>query len=55
LDDIERKIIKMSFGIGCREYKQKEIANILNIPQYKVSRIKKRVLERLKKCMELTI
>lgn len=32
-----------------------EIANILNIPQYKVSRIKKRVLERLKKCMELTI
>ena len=55
LDDIERKIIKMSFGIGFREYKQKEITNILNIPQYKVSRIKKRVLERLKKCMELTI
>ena len=49
LSDLERKIIKMSYGIGCREYKQVEIAKILDIQQYKVSRIKKKALEQLKK------
>ena len=35
----------MSYGIGCREYKQKEMAKILHIPQYKISRIKNRLLK----------
>lgn len=48
LNDIELKIIKMSYGLGCRQYKQKEIANILNVPQYKISRIKNKALHKLK-------
>lgn len=51
LNDMERQIIKMSYGIGCREYKQREIADILNIQQYKVSRIKNRLLKYLKDCI----
>ena len=51
LNDIERKIIKWSFGIGCKTYKQVEIVKMLNIPQYKVSRIKKKALMKLKKCI----
>ena len=48
---MENKIVKMSFGIGCREYKQREIAYILGIPQYKISRIKNRSLKRLRNCI----
>ncbi len=51
LNDLERKVIFMSFGLGCREYKQKEIGDILGIPQYKVSRIRSDCLKRLKNCM----
>lgn len=51
LNDMENKIVKMSFGIGCREYKQREIAYILGIPQYKISRIKNRSLKRLRNCI----
>ena len=51
LNDMEKKIIKMSFGLGCREYKQVEIADMLGIPQYKVSRIKCRLLKQLKDCI----
>lgn len=51
LSDFEYSIIKMTFGIGCKEYKQKEISEILNIPQYKVSRIKNRLLIRLRDCI----
>ena len=51
LSEIEQKIIRMSYGIGCNEYKQKEISKILNIPQYKISRIKSRALSKLKKCI----
>lgn len=51
LNGLEKNIIKMSYGIGCREYKQIEIAELLNIPQYKISRIKKRALEWLKNCV----
>lgn len=49
LSDIEKKIIKMYYGIGCREYKQKEIADILNIKQYTVSRIKNKAIDKLRK------
>ena len=51
LNDIERKIIKWSFGIGCKTYKQVEIVKMLNIPQYKISRIKKKALMKIKKCI----
>ena len=49
LSDIEKKIIKMYYGIGGREYKQKEIAEILNIKQYTVSRIKNKTIDKLRK------
>lgn len=48
LNELEYLIIKMTFGIRCREYKQKEIAKILDIPQYKVSRVKSRSLLKLR-------
>ena len=48
-DTVEQHIIKMLYGLGCREYSQIEISKILNIPQYQVSRIKYRLLKRLKK------
>lgn len=40
LNENERKIIKMLYGIDSKVYKQNEISEILNIPQYKVSRSK---------------
>ena len=51
LDENERKIIKMVFGIECRKYKQKEIADILKIPQYKISRIKDKALKHIKRLL----
>ena len=48
LDDIERKILKMTFGIECNELKQKEISDIIGLPQYKISRIKNKALKHLK-------
>lgn len=49
LSDVEKKVINMYYGIGCREYKQKKIADILNIKQYTVSRIKHKVIDKLRK------
>ena len=51
LNENERKIIKMLYGIDSKVYKQNEISEILNIPQYKVSRIKIRLLKRIKDCI----
>ena len=51
LNENERKIIKMLYGIDSKVYKQNEISEILNIPQYKVSRIKIRLLKRIKNCI----
>ena len=51
LNESERKIIKMLYGIDSKVYKQNEISEILNIPQYKVSRIKIRLLKRIKDCI----
>lgn len=53
LNKLERKIIKMSFGINCHEYKQKEISQILDIPQYKISRIKSRALKIIRKQLDM--
>ena len=41
----------MLYGIDSKVYKQNEISEILNIPQYKVSRIKIRLLKRIKDCI----
>ena len=49
LNALEKQIIKMFFGIGCKKYKQKEIADILKIPQYKISRIKDNALKHIRK------
>ena len=51
LNESERKIIKMLYGIDSKVYKQNEISEIFNIPQYKVSRIKIRLLKRIKDCI----
>ena len=45
-DDVN--VIRMLYGIGCKKYKQKEIEQILKIPQYKISRIKNRALKEMK-------
>ena len=54
LNEIETKIIKMSFGLGNKQYKQTEIEKILNIPQYKISRIKNRTLRKIRDLIEIT-
>lgn len=51
LSDDERTIIKMLYGIDCPKYKQREISQMLNIPQYKISRIKISLLTRIKDCI----
>ena len=53
LENRERIIMHMRFGLGGgREYTQKEVADILGISQSYISRLEKRIIERLKKEME---
>ena len=50
----ERTIIKMRFGIGTpdgEEKTQKEVADILGISQSYISRLEKKIMQRLKKEM----
>ena len=52
LEGREREIILLRFGLaGGREYTQKEVADMLGISQSYISRLEKRILERLKKEM----
>ena len=49
LDDRERQIIELRFGLrGKRELTQKEVADLLGISQSYISRLEKRIIERLK-------
>lgn len=48
LTDIERKIIRMIYGIDYPKYKQMEISQILDIPQYKLSKIKNDLLVKIR-------
>lgn len=49
----ERTIMSMRFGLGGgREYTQKEVADILGISQSYISRLEKRIIERLRKEIE---
>lgn len=48
----ERRIIELRFGLqGCREYTQKEVAEIMGISQSYISRLEKRTISRLHKEM----
>lgn len=53
LNKREEQIMSMRFGLhGNREHTQKEVADILGISQSYISRLEKRILERLKSEME---
>ncbi len=55
LEPREKMIMKMRFGIGGgEEHTQKEVATILGISQSYISRLEKRIIERLKKEMEVS-
>ena len=55
LSDRERIIIEMRYGLtGGEELTQKEVADTLGISQSYISRLEKRVVERLKREMEKT-
>ena len=45
----EKRIIELRFGLnGCREYTQKQVADMLGISQSYISRLEKRIIARLK-------
>lgn len=53
LSDRERQIMTMRFGLfGSKEYTQKQVADILGISQSYISRLEKRIVEKLKKEIE---
>ncbi|MBQ8210633.1 MAG: RNA polymerase sporulation sigma factor SigE [Clostridia bacterium] len=53
LNERERMIINMRFGIdGGEEHTQKEVADILGISQSYISRLEKRILEKIKRELE---
>ena len=50
LNERERMIMEMRFGIGNKdEFTQKEVADMLGISQSYISRLEKKIIERLKK------
>ena len=52
LEGREREIIRLRFGLdGQREYTQKEVADMLGISQSYISRLEKRIIERLRREM----
>lgn len=53
LDERERTIMTMRFGLfGSKEYTQKQVAEMLGISQSYISRLEKRIIERLRKELE---
>ena len=56
LNKREQKIVKLRFGLcGCKEYTQKEVADMLGISQSYISRLEKKIMKRLKKEIETKI
>ena len=54
LNDRERNIMIMRYGLNnCKEYTQKEVADILGISQSYISRIEKKVIKNLKDCIDV--
>lgn len=46
----ERKIMELRFGLlGNKEHTQKEVADLLHISQSYISRLEKKIIDRLKK------
>ena len=53
LSDREREIISLRFGLRSgREYTQKEVADLLGISQSYISRLEKKIIERLRREMQ---
>ena len=53
LGERDRNIITLRFGLaGRREYTQKEVADRLGISQSYISRLEKRILQRLRRDMQ---
>ncbi len=53
LSDRERQIMTMRFGLfGSKEYTQKQVADMLGISQSYISRLEKRIVEKLKREIE---
>lgn len=53
LNERERDIMELRFGLcGKREHTQKQVADLLGISQSYISRLEKRIIERLKKDLE---
>ena len=49
LKERDKKIMIMRYGLyGTKEYTQKEVATIMNISQSYISRIEKKIINRLK-------
>ena len=49
LQDREKQIMTMRFGLfGSKEYTQKQVADILGISQSYISRLEKRIIEKIK-------
>ena len=56
LEEREKLIMCMRFGIGGeKEHTQKEVADLLGISQSYISRLEKRIIERLKRELEKAI
>ena len=52
----ERQIMEMRFGMnGYEEYTQKQVADILGISQSYISRLEKRIINKLKKQIEKAV
>lgn len=52
LPEREREIVRRRFGLeGCKEQTQKEVAEIMGISQSYISRLEKRIMQKLKKEM----
>lgn len=50
LEDREKQIMTMRFGLfGSKEYTQKQVADMMGISQSYISRLEKRILEKLKR------
>lgn len=53
LNDRERNIMTMRFGLfGSKEYTQKQVADMMGISQSYISRLEKRIVEKLKREIE---
>ena len=53
MNERERTIMSMRFGLdGGKEHTQKEVADILGISQSYISRLEKRIIERLRREIE---